>query len=166
MADTTYNVLFLCTGNTARSILAEAILNHEGKGRFRAYSAGSFPKGVVSPRTLALLKEARMPTDGLRSKSWEEFAKADAPEMDFVFTVCDDAANETCPVWPGEPVTAHWSVPDPGRAAPDDRAQERAFRDAFTLLTKRIQLFTSLPIEKLDRLSLKHHLSEIGQHKG
>ena len=160
-----YNVLFLCTGNTARSIMAEAILNHEGKGRFRAYSAGSFPKGVVSPHTLTLLNEVGLPTEGLRSKSWNEFGSVDAPEMDFVFTVCDDAANETCPVWPGQPMTAHWGVADPGRAASDDRAQDHAFREAFRLLTNRIRLFVALPIAKLDHIKFKHHLHDIGRHE-
>jgi arsenate reductase len=161
-----YNVLFLCTGNTARSIMAEAILNHEGKGRFRAFSAGSFPKGQVHPRTLALLGEAGLPSEGLRLKSWDEFARPGAPEMDFVFTVCDDAANETCPVWPGQPLTAHWGVPDPGRAASDERSQERAFRKAFRMLNNRIRLFIALPIEKLDRIKLQRHLHDIGRHQG
>jgi arsenate reductase len=161
-----YNVLFLCTGNTARSIMAEAILNHEGMGRFRAYSGGSFPKGKVSARALALLQEVGLPTEGLRSKSWDEFAGPGAPHMDFIFTVCDDAANETCPVWPGQPVTAHWGVPDPGRAPADERSQDHAFRDAFRMLSNRIRLFLALPLDKLDRIKLSHHLREIGRHQG
>jgi len=163
--DKVYNVLFLCTGNTARSIMAEVILNREGRGRFRAYSAGSFPKGVVSNRTLALLNEVGLPTAGLRSKSWDEFAKPGAPEMDFVFTVCDDAANETCPVWPGQPVSAHWGVADPGREFPDERSQDRALREAFRLLSNRIRLFVELPIAKLDRIKLTHELHKIGRHE-
>jgi protein-tyrosine-phosphatase len=156
------NVLFLCTGNTARSILAEAILNFEGKGRFRAYSAGSFPKGQVNPRALALLKDVGLPAGGLRSKSWNEFASSGAPEMDFVFTVCDDAANEVCPVWPGQPTTAHWGMPDPAAVTGDERTRERAFRDTFRMLTNRIRLFVALPLDRLDHLRLKHHLHEIG----
>jgi protein-tyrosine-phosphatase len=160
-----YNVLFLCTGNSARSILAEAILNFEGKGRFRAYSAGSFPKGQVNPRALALLKEVGLNADNMRSKSWDEFAKPNAPEMDFVFTVCDDAANEICPVWPGQPMTAHWGMPDPAAHEGDDKAKDRAFRDTLRMLTNRIRLFVELPIGKLDHIKLKHHLQQIGQHK-
>ncbi len=160
-----YNVLFLCTGNSARSILAEAILNFEGKGRFRAYSAGSFPKGEVNPRALALLKEVGLPLDNPRSKSWDEFARANAPEMDFVFTVCDDAANEVCPVWPGQPTTAHWGMPDPAAVEGDEHAKSRAFRDTLRMLTNRIRLFVELPIDKLDRIKLQHHLQQIGQHK-
>ncbi len=161
-----YNVLFLCTGNSARSILAEAILNFEGKGRFRAYSAGSFPKGEVNPRALALLKEVGLPMGKPRSKSWDEFAGSSAPEMDFVFTVCDDAANEVCPVWPGQPTTAHWGMPDPAAVEGDDKTKDRAFRDTARMLTNRIRLFVALPLDKLDHMKLKHHLREIGQHKG
>jgi protein-tyrosine-phosphatase len=160
-----YNVLFLCTGNSARSILAEAILNFEGKGRFRAYSAGSFPKGQVNPRALALLKEVGLKADNMRSKSWDEFAGPGALEMDFVFTVCDDAANEVCPVWPGQPTTAHWGMPDPAAVEGDDKTKERAFRDTLRMLTNRIRLFVDLPIGKLDKMKLEHHLQQIGQHK-
>lgn len=157
----TYNVLFLCTGNSARSIFAEAILNKEGKGRFRAFSAGSFPKGQVNPGTLNLLEELGLPTDGLRSKSWDEFAGADAPQLDFVFTVCDDAAGEVCPSWPGQPMTAHWGIPDPAAAPPEK--QERAFHDAYFALQRRIQLFLALPLESIDEMSLQTKLREIGR---
>ena len=163
---TPYNVLFLCTGNTARSILAEAILNREGKGRFRAYSAGSFPKGTVNPHAMALLKEVGLPTGGLRSKSWDEFSRAGAPVMDFVFTVCDDAAKEVCPVWPGQPMSAHWGMPDPAAIEGDDKTRNRAFRETLRMLTNRIRLFTELPIAKLDRIKLQHRLHEIGRHQG
>ncbi len=159
-----YNVLFLCTGNSARSILAEVILNTEGKGNFRGYSAGSFPKGQVNPHAIALLKSLDLPTTDLRSKSWDEFAAADAPQMDFVFTVCDDAAGETCPFWPGQPVTAHWGMPDPASVEGNDAQKERAFRDTFRMLNNRIRLFTALPFEKLDRLKLKSRLDEIGRN--
>ncbi len=158
-----YNVLFLCTGNSARSILAEAVLNHEGKGLFHAYSAGSFPRGTVNPLTLATLREAGLPAEGLRSKSWDEFAQEGAPHMDFVFTVCDQAAGEVCPVWPGHPVTAHWGMPDPAAAEGGDSARRRAFREALRTLTSRIRLFAELPIEKLDRLRLKDNLDAIGK---
>jgi arsenate reductase len=163
---TPYNVLFLCTGNTARSILAEAILNREGKGRFHAYSAGSFPKGAVNPHAMALLTEVGLPTGGLRSKSWDEFSRAGAPVMDFVFTVCDDAAKEVCPVWPGQPMSAHWGMPDPAAVEGDDKTRNRAFRETLRMLTNRIRLFTELPIAKLDRIKLGHHLHEIGRHQG
>lgn len=156
-----YNVLFLCTGNSARSILAEAILNKEGEGRFRAYSAGSFPKGEVHPEALRLLRELGFPTEGYRSKAWDEFAAAGAPELDFVFTVCDNAAGEVCPVWPGQPMTAHWGIEDP--AAVDGESQRQAFRDAFYALQRRIQLFLALPLESIDELSLHTRLREIGQ---
>jgi arsenate reductase len=156
-----YNVLFLCTGNSARSILAEAILNKEGGDRFRAYSAGSFPKGEVNPATLRLLQERGYPTDGFRSKSWDEFAVEGAPELDFVFTVCDDAAGETCPVWPGKPMTAHWGIPDPAAAAPEKR--DRAFREALFALQNCIRLFLALPLESIDELSLKTRLRSIAQ---
>ncbi len=159
MPDRPYNVLFLCTGNSARSILAEAVLNFEGKGLFKAYSAGSFPKGEVHPLALSLLKQVRLPTEGLRSKSWDEFKSG--PEMDFVFTVCDNAANEVCPIWPGQPVTAHWGVPDP--AAVEGEGAERAFRETLRLLTNRIRVFVALPIKKLDRLKLKARLDDIGR---
>jgi protein-tyrosine-phosphatase len=161
--DRVYNVLFLCTGNSARSILAECILDRAGKGRFKAFSAGSHPKGHVHPFALDLLKKMNHPTAGLRSKSWEEFARADAPPLDFVFTVCDDAANEVCPVWPGQPMTAHWGVPDP--AATDGTEAERhlAFADAYRMLNNRISIFVSLPLRSLDRLSLQKRLDEIGR---
>jgi protein-tyrosine-phosphatase len=157
----TYNVLFLCTGNSARSILAEAILNKEGSGSFRAFSAGSFPKGQVHPGSLKLLRELGYPTDGYRSKSWDEFADPDAPPLDFVFTVCDDAAGEVCPAWPGQPMTAHWGIPDPADADPEKR--ERAFRDAYFALQRRIELFLSLPFESIDEMSLQTKLREIGR---
>lgn len=159
-----YNVLFLCTGNSARSILAEAALNEEGKGRFKAYSAGSFPKGEVNPLTLALLRQSGLPTEGLRSKSWDEFARPGAPVMDFVFTVCDDAAGEVCPVWPGHPVTAHWGVPDPAAVEGNDVEKMQAFRQALRVLANRIRVFASLPFDKLDRLKLKTRLDEIGRN--
>lgn len=166
MTEQTYNVLFLCTSNTARSILAEVILNRDGHGRFRAYSAGSVPKGAVNPHALALLKHVGLPAEGLRSKSWNEFTVAGGPEMDFVFTVCDDAAKEVCPVWPGQPMSAHWGMPDPASVEGDEKTMARAFRDTFRMLTNRIRLFVELPIDKLDRISLRHHLHEIGQHQG
>lgn len=161
MKDRPYNVLFLCTGNSARSILAEAILNREGQGRFRAYSAGSFPKGAVHPEALRLLGKLGYPTDGLHSKSWDEFAADDAPNLDFVFTVCDNAAGEACPVWPGRPVTAHWGIEDPA-AVQGDR-QEQAFRDAYYALQRRIGLFLALPLDTIEELSLNHRLREIGR---
>jgi protein-tyrosine-phosphatase len=161
MSDRVYNVLFLCTGNSARSILAEALLNAEGGGRFRAFSAGSFPKGTVHPLALATLARAGLGVEGYRSKSWDEFAAADAPAMDFVFTVCDDAAGEVCPVWPGHPVTAHWGMPDPAAVEGGDAA--RAFRDTLNLLSNRIRVFTALPFDKLDRLALHKHVGDIGR---
>ncbi len=161
--DAIYNVLFLCTGNSARSILAEVLLEHRGKGRFRAYSAGSFPKGAVHPMALDLLDRLRLPTMGLRSKSWDEFARPDAPVMDFVFTVCDQAAGEICPVWPGHPVTAHWGVPDPAAAGGSDTERQRAFRDVLYTLENRIKLFVALPIDKLDWLALKRRVDDIGR---
>ncbi len=157
----TYNILFLCSGNSARSILAEAILNKEGEGRFRAFSAGSIPKGQVHPGSLRLLGELGFPTEGYRSKSWDEFAVAGAPPLDFVFTVCDDAAGEICPTWPGQPMTAHWGIPDP--AAVDPHQQGRAFRDAYFALQRRIGLFLSLPLESIDAMSLQTKLREIGR---
>ena len=156
-----YNVLFLCTGNSARSILAEAILNKEGAGRFQAFSAGSFPKGQVNPASLKVLGELGYATEGYRSKSWDEFATADAPPLDFVFTVCDDAAGETCPIWPGHPMTAHWGIPDPAAAEPSKR--DRAFRDAYYALQRRIGLFLCLPLESIDAMSLQSKLREIGR---
>jgi arsenate reductase len=158
-----FNVLFLCTGNSARSILAEALLNHWGEGRFRGYSAGSFPKGAVHPLALELLRSLDLPTAGLRSKSWSEFARADAPVMDFVFTVCDQAAGEVCPVWPGNPVTAHWGIPDPAAVEGTEAQQRAAFRDAYRRLDARIKLFVSLPLDKLDRMALKREAERIGR---
>jgi arsenate reductase (thioredoxin) len=159
----TYNVLFLCTGNSARSILAEVLLEHWGRGRFKGYSAGNFPKGAVHPLTLELLEKLHLPTRGLRSKSWNEFARLGAPVMDFVFTVCDQAAGEVCPVWPGNPVTAHWGVPDPAAVQGTPAEQRGAFRDAYVLLESRIKLFTALPIDKLDRLAIKRRVNAIGR---
>src|ERR1700729_4156063 len=151
----TYNVLFLCTGNSARSIMAEAILNRKGKPAFTAYSAGSYPTGVVRPEALKQLQLAHLPTDGARSKSWNEFAKPDAPRMDFVFTVCDNAAKEVCPIWPGQPMTAHWGVPDPAAVNGSPEVIERAFRDAFTILDRRMGLFLSLPLATLQQLTIQ-----------
>ncbi len=159
----TYNVLFLCTGNSARSVLAECLLNHWGKGRFRAFSAGSFPKGKVHPMTLELLRKLRLPTDALRSKSWDEFAHPGAPRLDFVFTVCDHAAKEVCPVWPGQPMTAHWGVPDPASVQGTAEEVQTAFRDTFLMLDRRISLFLCLPLASLDRLALKREIDRIGQ---
>ena len=157
-----YNVLFLCTGNSARSIMAEAILNGKGKPFFTAYSAGSHPRGVVSPEALQQISRAHLPTDGLRSKSWEEFAKPGAPKMNFVFTVCDSAARETCPVWPGQPMTAHWGVADPGATQGTQEQVERAFRDTYMLLERQISLFLSLPLSSLDKLAIQKEISRIG----
>jgi protein-tyrosine-phosphatase len=159
----TWNVLFLCTGNTARSVLAEAILNRLGKGRFRAFSAGSHPKGAVNPLTLEELRSRGLPVDGLRSKSWDEFAGPGAPVMDFVFTVCDAAAGEACPVWPGQPMTAHWGVEDPAAVEGTDEQRRRAFRLAATRLARRIELFLALPVDKLDRMVLQAQVREIGK---
>ncbi len=158
-----YNVLFLCTGNSARSIMAEAILNFKGKPRFTAYSAGSHPSGVVRPEAVTRLEVARVPTQGLRSKSWDEFAQAGAPQLDFVFTVCDNAAMEVCPIWPGQPMTAHWGVPDPAAVRGSAPEVERAYREAFALLDRRIGLFLSLPIASIDKLALKKEIEKIGQ---
>jgi len=160
---TVYNVLFLCTGNSARSILAEAILNHKGKPNFHAFSAGSHPKGRVNPFAIHELESSGLPTTGLRSKSWDEFAKPGAPRMDFVFTVCDNAAQEICPVWPGQPVTAHWGVPDPAAVAGSNEQIERAFREAFVTLDRRIGLFLSLPLASLGALAIKKELDGIGR---
>ena len=159
----TYNVLFLCTGNCARSIMAEVLMNAMGAGRFRAYSAGSYPKGEVDPHALKLLAKNRLPTDGLRSKSWDEFAAPGAPEMDFILTVCDDAANEVCPVWPGHPMTAHWGVPDPSRVTGSGDEVDRAFFRAYEQLQRRISLFASLRLDQLDELALQKHIEEIGK---
>ena len=158
-----YNVLFLCTGNSARSIMAEAILNQKGQPIFAAYSAGSFPAGRVNPFALKQLEAARLPTSNLRSKSWDEFAKLGAPPINFVFTVCDNAAREVCPIWPGQPITAHWGVPDPAAVAGSPAQIERAFLDAFVALDRRIGLFLSLPLSSLDRLSLKKEIDRIGR---
>jgi arsenate reductase len=157
-----YNVLFLCTGNSARSILGEAILNHRSKGRFQAYSAGSHPAGRVNPFALKQLESAGLPVEGLRSKSWDEFAKPGAPQMRFVFTVCDSAAAEICPVWPGQPVTAHWGIPDPASVTGSPEVIARAFLDAFVTMGRRIDLFLSLPVEKLDTLAMKKEVDRIG----
>jgi len=157
------NVLFLCTGNSARSILAEALLNMMGKGRFQAFSAGSHPTGQVHPYALELLKKNRLPTDGLRSKSWDEFVAPGAPELDFVFTVCDKAAGEVCPAWPGQPMSAHWGVPDPAAVEGSDEDKRHAFFAAMNQLQQRISIFVSLPLDKLDKVTLKRHLDEIGR---
>ena len=164
MDDKTYNVLFICTGNSARSILAEGLMNELGHGRFKAYSAGSQPKGAVHPMALKTLASHRIPTDGVRSKSWEEFAQADAPELHFVFTVCDQAAGEVCPIWPGQPMTAHWGLPDPAAIEGDEAAQERAFRDAFITIKRRVELMLSLPMSSLDRMALHAEIKDIGSH--
>src|SRR6266481_4866288 len=158
-----YNVLFLCTGNSARSIMAEAILNHRGKGVFTAYSAGSHPSGSPRPEALAQIASAGMPTDGLRSKSWDEFAAPGAPMMDFVFTVCDNAANEVCPYWPGQPMTAHWGIADPASVKGTSEKIQRAFHNAFVVLERRIGLFLSLPLASLERLSIQQQIEEIGR---
>jgi len=166
MTDRVYNVLFLCTGNTARSILAESILRKDGAGRFNAFSAGSHPKGVVKPLALKTLEACGYPTTNLRSKSWDEFAAPGGPNMDFVFTVCDDAAGEACPFWPGHPMTAHWGVEDPAAAQGTDVDKERAFALAFRYLRNRISQFAALPMGSLDKLSLTNRLREIGQSEG
>ena len=163
MTDRVFNVLFLCTGNSARSILAEAILNHVGKGQFRAFSAGSHPTGEVNPFALELLNQQGFPTNNLRSKSWDEFATPEAPALDFVFTVCDNAAGEICPVWPGQPVTAHWGIEDPAAVEGDDEAKRHAIVLALRMLNRRIALFVSLPLAKLDAISLQGQLDHIGQ---
>lgn len=164
MSDPVYNVLFLCTGNSARSILAEAILNRVGQGRFRAFSAGSQPKGEVHPYSLDLLKSLNHDTSFARSKNWEEFAAPGSPEMHFVFTVCDSAANEACPVWPGQPMTAHWGVPDPAAVEGSEAEKRLAFADTYRMLNNRISIFTSLPMTSLDRLALQKRLDEIGRN--
>ena len=158
-----YNVLFLCTGNSARSILAEAILNAEGKGRFKAFSAGSHPAGKVNSFSIELLEQRRYPTDGLRSKAWDEFAAPGAPELDFVFTVCDNAAGEVCPVWPGQPISAHWGVEDPAAVEGAGEEKRKAFVKAFAVLQRRISLFASLQLDQLDRFSLQTKLRDIGK---
>jgi arsenate reductase len=157
-----YNVLFLCTGNSARSIMAESILNHKAKGGFTAYSAGSHPSGMVRPEALKQLQSAGISTHGLRSKSWDEFSVSEAPKMDFVFTVCDNAANEVCPFWPGQPMTAHWGIPDPAAVKGTPEEIERAFRDAYVVLDRRIGLFLSLPLSTLQQLTLQREIEDIG----
>jgi len=160
--DRPFNVLFLCTGNSARSIMSEVMMNAMGAPRFRAFSAGSFPTGKVNPFAIELLQKNRLPTEGLRSKSWDEFAGPGAPELDFVFTVCDSAAGEVCPLWPGQPISAHWGVEDPAAVDGDDEDRRKAFFQAFNRLQHRIQLFLSLPLAKLDRVALTQRLKEIG----
>ena len=163
MNDRPYNVLFLCTGNSARSILAEALVNHLGHGQFRAFSAGSFPKGQVHPLAIELLQWSNLPTEDIRSKSWDEFATADAPPLDFIFTVCDNAAGEVCPIWPGKPMTAHWGIADPAGVEGSDTKKGAAFRKALAELEARIKLFVSLPIQSLDRMTLRQELRAIGR---
>ena len=163
MPERVYNVLFLCTGNSARSVMAEAILNKIGQGKFRAFSAGSQPKGEVNPQTIQLLEKLSYDTSGYRSKSWAEFARPGAPKLDFVFTVCDDAAGETCPVWPGQPMTAHWGIPDPAAASGTSVQIALAFSNAYRMLSRRIETFAALPFEKLDRLVLQTKLHDIGK---
>ncbi len=160
-----YNVLFLCTGNSARSIMAEAILNYKGVPNFKAYSAGSHPTGSVRREALKLIEQARLPVNGLRSKDWDEFAKPGAPKLDFVFTVCDNAAKEVCPVWPGQPMTAHWGVPDPATVNGSPAEIEKAFREAFMILDRRIGLFLCLPLSSLDKLAIQKNIDDIGRQK-
>jgi arsenate reductase (thioredoxin) len=166
MSERIYNVLFLCTGNSARSVIAEAILNREGRGRFKAFSAGSQPKGKINPHTLDLLRKFNYDVSALRSKSWAEFAQAGSPDLDFVFTVCDNAAGETCPLWPGQPITAHWGIPDPAAAQGSEAAIALAFKDAYRMLNRRVELFLALPLEKLDRMVLTTRLKAIGGSEG
>jgi protein-tyrosine-phosphatase len=161
----TLNVLFLCTGNSARSVIAEAIMNREGRGRFKAYSAGSHPKGEINPNTIRLLQSLHYKTDEFRSKSWDEFAGPDGTKLDFVFTVCDDAAAEVCPIWPGQPMTAHWGMPDPANATGSPTEIALAFSDAYRMMNNRITLFMNLPLASLDRLSLQRRLEQIGQRR-
>ena len=162
MSDKIYNVLFLCTGNSARSVLAETLLNHAGKGRFKAYSAGSHPNGQVNPFALKYLQQQGLPTDGLRSKSWDEFAGADAPHFDFIITVCDNAAGEVCPIWPGKPTTGHWGIEDPAAVEGTDAEKLAAFSHAFSLMNRRISLLTSLPDAKLQAQAIRQELNQIG----
>ncbi len=164
MGQETYNVLFVCTGNSARSIIAEGLLNQLGHPRFHAYSAGSHPKGEPHPLALKTLAAHRIPTDGFRSKSWEEFEQPGAPELHFVITVCDQAAGEVCPVWPGQPMSAHWGMPDPAAVQGDDEAREQAFRDAFVTMKRRIELMLALPMTSLDRMAIQKEIKGIGQH--
>lgn len=163
MSNKTYNVLFLCTGNSARSVLAETILNHVGQGRFKAYSAGSHPNGRVNPYALQYLQQQGLPTEGLRSKSWDEFAGADAPQFDFIITVCDNAAGEVCPIWPGKPSTGHWGIEDPAAVEGSDEVKLKAFAHAFSLMHRRISLLTSLPDAKLEAQAIRHELNLIGR---
>ena len=165
MSDRPLNVLIVCTGNSARSILAESLINYWGRGKFRGYSAGSQPRGSIHPIALELLRQMKMPTEGLRSKSWDEFAAADAPQMDFIFTVCDNAANETCPAYPGQAMRAHWGVADPALETGSQTDQWLAFREAFRELESRVRIFTSLPLESLDRASLQQRLDDIGKSR-
>ncbi len=163
LSDRVFNVLFLCTHNSARSVIAESILNRSGRGKFRAFSAGSHPKGQIHPYAIDLLRNLKFDVSGLRSKSWDEFAAPDAPRMDFVFTVCDDAAKEVCPIWPGQPMTAHWGVPDPSTAAGNEAEKRIAFANTYRMLQRRIDVFTSLPIASLARLTLQKKIDEIGR---
>ena len=163
MNDTLKNVLFVCTGNSARSIIAEGLMNHLGGERFRAYSAGSHPKGEVHPLAIESLKHFRLPSDGFRSKSWEEFARADAPQLDFVFTVCDNAAGEMCPVWPGQPMTAHWGLPDPAAVEGSDEVKRKAFQDTVVGMKRRIELMLALPMTSLDRMAIQREVRDIGK---
>lgn len=163
MSDKVYKVLFICTGNSARSILAEVIMNQIGKGHFQAFSAGSFPRGEVNPLTIETLQKHGYPTEGLRSKSWDEFAGADAPAMDFIFTVCDNAAGEACPAWPSQPITAHWGFTDPSHVEGDHETQLKAFNKTLVEIANRIRIFLSLPLDKIDRMSLQHELRKLGE---
>ena len=163
MSDTIKNVLFVCTGNSARSIIAEGLMNHLGGKRFRAYSAGSPPKGEVHPLALEALKHFRLPNDGFRSKSWEEFARPEAPQLDFVFTVCDNAAGEMCPVWPGQPMTAHWGLPDPAAVEGTDEIKRKAFQDTVVSMKRRIELMVALPMTSLDRMAIQREVRDIGK---
>ena len=162
MSDTLKNVLFICTGNSARSIIAESLMNHFGGGRFRAYSAGSHPRGEVHPLALDALKRVRLPSDGFRSKSWEEFTGPAAPQLDFVFTVCDNAAGEMCPVWPGQPITAHWGLPDPAAVEGSDEVKRKAFSDTVVAMRRRIELMLALPMMSLDRMAIQREVRDIG----
>ncbi len=166
MTDRVYNVLFLCTGNTARSVLAESILRKDGAGRFNSFSAGSQPKGVINPFAIKTLAEYGYPTEGFRSKNWDEFATPDAPKMDFVFTVCDNAAGEACPIWPGQPMTAHWGIEDPAAVEGTEIEKQRAFNQAFRYMKNRMSLLLALPIDRLDKLALTNRLREIGETEG
>jgi arsenate reductase len=166
MSETVYNVLFLCTGNSARSIIGESVLNKLGMGRFRGFSAGSHPKGAVNPHVLSLLEATHFPVEDLRSKPWDEFAAPGAPVMDFVFTVCDDAAGEVCPVWPGQPITAHWGLPDPAKATGEDWEIDRAYSEVFRMLRRRIEIMLALPLASLDRMRIERSVRAIGGEEG